>query len=196
MALAVALIAVTGTAVSPLLLASYTGRQRRAELAETYRRQDEVAARTAAAVAAVAASQQLIAANQDQAAALLLAANERVAEATADVQSRLAQIHVLVNSQLTAAEHRELEATKALLGTMLELAALRRDGGTEPSVEAQDLIMETEFRVAALEASLAERAEVTERAAAARAAVITEAESAGGGLDGLGREGPGADGPG
>ncbi len=90
----VALIVAGAGLIGPLLLARLTDRQRRAEKAEDYARQDAVTR-------------------------LLLASNERVAtqteQASEVTNGKLDQIHELVNSTLTGAMEGQLLAVEAQL---------------------------------------------------------------------------------
>jgi hypothetical protein len=111
------------------------------------------------------ARQDQVAAQAAEAARLLLQANERRAKQSAQefaaTQRQLAQIHTLVNSNLTEAQGRELEATRAMLITMQEVVDLKRKGGVEPSQEAIDAIDATRSRVDALSRDLAQKVEQT-----------------------------------
>jgi membrane-bound lytic murein transglycosylase len=95
-------------------------------------RQDEIAEQAAKVAEQAAEAARLLTARQDAAAAaaattaeLLLAANERVAaqsrDATAQTNGKLAQIHELVNSTLTAAMTAELVALEQQRELMEEL---------------------------------------------------------------------------
>lgn len=132
----VALIATTGTIVSPMILAIITNRGRHADKLEDFARQDAVAAKAEEAAALLLRHGEEVAAQAAEAATLLLAANERVAgqsaRATKTMQTQLNQIHTLVNSQLTAAMRAELTATEALLPLMHEVIALNQVAGRTP----------------------------------------------------------------
>jgi hypothetical protein len=91
------IVAVIVSTTGPLLLGYLTDRARRRDKKEDYARQDIVADRA------------------EEAARLLLEENKRVAEATAQTQGQLQEIHTLVNSNLTAAMQAELSACEALL---------------------------------------------------------------------------------
>ena len=196
----IAAIVALGTILSPLILTIITGRQRRAEKQEDYKRQDEVArlnearqdaiAKRAMEVAKVAEeAARLLSERQDasaskaaeaarllverqdesagkaaEAARLLLAANERVAAQTAAAtkatQGQLQQIHTLVNSNLTEAQQRQLDAMKIMIVTMKEVVRLNaRDG--EPSQEAVLEIERAQGRADALQHDIKRREEQT-----------------------------------
>jgi hypothetical protein len=147
----IAILAISGTIVGPLLLAVITAWlsriARRADKKEDYARQDAVAAK-------LKKEQQQVAAQAAQAAKLLLAANERVAAQTAATATvtngKLDQIHELVNSTLTGAMQSQLVAIEA------QLAMIRR---FQPGETAE--ISTLEEQVAELRARLADRAAQT-----------------------------------
>lgn len=134
-------IALIAGLLSPMLLAYFTGRQRRAEKLEDYIRQDQVAERAARAVVAVA----------------------QVGMAT---NSKLEVIHGLVNSSLTSAMQSEHDAIAAQLILLKELTQIRKDAGKEPSTETISALGALEAKLAELTIHLAERAKQAEVAAA------------------------------
>lgn len=149
-ALVIGLFAMLG----PVLLSRSTGRQLRKQQAlefslrhqerlEDYARQDAV-------------KQQA-----EEAAALLLAANERVASQSAEASEathrQLQQIHVLVNSNMTAAMRSELDARKAQLTMTLEVVDLKEKQGMEPTAEALAEIASMRAKIAELESTLGDR---------------------------------------
>lgn len=161
----VALIVATAGVASTLLLSHLQSRQRRREKAEDYARQDAVAERLTRRQDAVAAKVAEAATQAAEAAELLLAANERVAAQTAEAdratQARLQQIHVLVNSNLTEAQERELEATRGTLVSMREVVALSRKLGLEPAPDSLRQIESTEARIDILARNLAHKIQQT-----------------------------------
>jgi len=132
---------------------------------QDFARQDQVAEQAAKAAELLRTRQNEVAAQAAEAARLLLEANERVAKQSAAefaaTQRQLGQIHTLVNSNLTEAQGRELEATRAMLITMQEVVDLKRKGGVEPSQEAIDAIEATRSRVNALSRDLKQKVERT-----------------------------------
>ena len=80
--------------------------------------------------------------------------------------SQLMQIHMLVNSNLTASIHAELDATIREVAMMREVIALKRAAGHEPSDEAAQAVAATDARIAELRASLGDRLRATEAAEA------------------------------
>lgn len=74
----------------------------------------------------------------------------------------LAQIHALVNSNLTASMRSELEATVRDVASMREVIALRRAAGHEPSQEAIAAVEATDNRIYELRASLTDKLHATD----------------------------------
>jgi hypothetical protein len=107
------------------------------------------------------ARQDLVAAQAAQAASLLLAENKKVAETAAVTNGKLDVIHILVNSNMTAAMQSELDATKREVVGLKEIVRLNKQGGQEPSNEALEVIRATEDKVAKLEAELRDRLKQT-----------------------------------
>jgi len=142
------LVAVIVSVVSPMLLAYLTNRQRRMEKREDWARQDEVARRA------------------EEAAELLVASNAKVAEATEQTQQKLDVIHILVNSNMTAAMQAELDATRRDLVSLREVARLNEEAGRPTSPEAAAVIEETAVRISKLDADLRDRLKQTEVAEA------------------------------
>ena len=101
-----ALVAVIGTVVGPLLLAYLTGRQRRADKEQDYARQDAVADK----VAEVA---------------------RQTASTTASTDAQLKEIHALGNSSLTAVMQSQLIALQAQRVLMGRLATAEGNGASE-----------------------------------------------------------------
>lgn len=156
-AVLVALIVAFAGVVGPLFLSYLNGRQRRAERAEDYARQDKVAAR----VEVAAGKAVKVADKAAEAAALLVESNavaaETAASATADTNRRLDQIHTLVNSNMTAAMQAELDRTQEVLVMLREVMALNEAAGRPPSEDARTRIAVTERKVGELSATLNDR---------------------------------------
>jgi len=149
-------VALVVAVVGPAVLSWLSSRQRRAEKREDWARQDAVAAKVDAAAVKAA-----------EAAELLLAANERVAKAAADTNSKLDVIHVLVNSKLTETEQRVVDAMTITLKTMKEVVSLKEQLNVTPSPQSLAHIRETEDRIAELERDLCHKLEQTKAADAA-----------------------------
>jgi len=164
----VALIVVIGGTMTTLLQAWLIRRGK----AQDYARQDEVAAHAAEAAELLAARQDAAEVKADkvarkaaEAASLLLAANERVAEQSAHAaevtNGKLAQIHELVNSNLTRQmeDTRDAQAQQEIL--MMEVIRLHKAAGREPSKEALDAIAAIRAKVAKATTELGARAKAT-----------------------------------
>jgi uncharacterized protein Yka (UPF0111/DUF47 family) len=135
----VALIVAIAGLIGPVVLSHFNNKQRKEELVETYRRQDQVA-------------------NQaKEAAKLLLEANEKVAERAEVTNSKLDVIHTLVNSNMTAAMQAELDATTRELAMMKEVVRLNKVMGHEPSKEALSAIDTTLRRIDELRVNMEDR---------------------------------------
>jgi hypothetical protein len=92
-----------------------------------------------------------------EAARLLLQSNKDVAE-TARVQGdKLDEIHVLVNSNLTASMESELVAHKAALALMKEMVDIKESSGKKPSRDLLSGIAVSEKKVSELSAKLSDR---------------------------------------
>jgi hypothetical protein len=150
----IALIVAAPAAAVPVLVAWITGVQRRKEKKQDYARQDAVADR-------LAARQDAIAAKAAEKAELLLDANERVAHTAMLTQEKLDVIHVLVNSNMTAAMQAELTAMEEVLAMRLELAEDRTAAGQQPRPELLAAITNARSKVAELRSALSDRMEQT-----------------------------------
>jgi hypothetical protein len=86
-----------------------------------------------------------------RAAQLLIESNQRIAEQARitglSTMTRLDEIHTLVNSNMTAAQERELAATRAMLVSMREVISLKEDRGIPVSDETNVIIAEVEKRI-------------------------------------------------
>jgi len=71
--------------------------------------------------------------------------------------TKLDTIHVLVNSNMTAAMQAELDATIRELAMMREVIALNRAAGREPSPEAAEALRNTQLKIDELKAQLEDR---------------------------------------
>jgi hypothetical protein len=162
----IAAIVAAGAAVTTLLTTWLNARQIRQGKAQDYARQDQVAAQAAVAAQLLEARQDATEARAAEAARLLLAANERVAKQSADAaevtNGKLAQIHELVNSNLTRQMEEAHAALTQQLVLMREVIALHKTAGRPPSTDALNAINAIELKVAELGAQLADRAKATE----------------------------------
>jgi len=154
------------------MLSWLQGRNTRAERAQDYarqdqvaadlqKRQDEVAEKAAEAAELLATAQKASADKAAEAAALLLKSNEKVANTaakTAQVTSdKLDVIHTLVNSNMTAAMQSELDARRIALAQMLEIVELKRGNKLEPTKEVLEAIGSLKGKINELEAQLKDR---------------------------------------
>jgi len=135
----VAGIVAVSSILGPLLLSYLTNRQRRAEKDEDYARQDEVARKAQAAA-------------------------DKVAEVAKSQGAKLDQIHVLVNSNMTASMQGELDAYKSNLVLLEEISSLRKAAGQDPSPTTMAVIESTKKKISELDAQLADRLKNTQKA--------------------------------
>lgn len=124
------------TTLVPVLLARQATKARAAEKASDYAREDAVAAR----VAELSRIQ---------------------AMATRVTNDKLDDIHVLVNSTLTAAIQSAYDATASSLVLMREVVRLNSAAGEVPSGDATAAIEATEAKLASLRAVLTDRQRAT-----------------------------------
>jgi Na+-transporting NADH:ubiquinone oxidoreductase subunit NqrC len=150
-------MAILGSSV-PVFL---NNRAQRAARLEDWARQDQVAARVEA-VAEKAAEV------GDQVANRVEAVASKAAEVAAANTSRLDQIHTLVNSNLTAALQRELDATVVMQVALREVVALKRERGLEPDPESLAVLEDTRRRIEQLTRELEYKVKQTEAAAEQR----------------------------
>jgi hypothetical protein len=141
-------VAILVSVVSPAILVVLTTIIRRYEKKEDYRREDAVAAKAAIAAALLVASNKKIA--------------EKVEQATVSTNSKLDVIHVLVNSNMTAAMQQELDATVREHAGLLEIVDLKRKLGQEPTKVVLGTIEATSTKIAELQANLKDRLRATE----------------------------------
>jgi hypothetical protein len=158
-------VIVTGGALLTIWL---NGKQLRAGKAQDYARQDQVAAALAQRQDVAEAKAAEVAAKAAEAAELLLAANERVAHQSAEAaqvtNGKLAQIHDLVNSNMTIQMEETHGALAQQLVLMREVINMHRAAGRPPSRDALQAIEVLGRRVGELQAQLSDRAKVTEAA--------------------------------
>lgn len=137
------------TAGMPVLLAWQANRARRQERKDDNARQDEIAARV------------------KEAAAAAKEVSTTLAAATLTTNAKLEDIHILVNSALTAAKQAAYDAVASSLVLMREM--VRRDRAAaslagrpyEEDADARASIEATEAKLASMGDELAERKEAT-----------------------------------
>lgn len=147
-----AVFALLMAALSPVLLAAYNRRMLRKDKVIDRERQDEVAKQAATVAEA------------------LLESNAKVAEisqqSAEEVASRLAAIHILVNSNLTKAQERELDATRAMLASMREVISMKQDRDLLISPETLEIIQQIEKQIAVMAGNLVHKEQLTKAAEA------------------------------
>lgn len=156
----VLITSLTTLVISPIVLAVIARRSKK----QDWERQDKVAAQAAEAARLLVSSNRQI--------------SERLEESNASTEQRLDQIHTLVNSNLTVAMQSETTATASHLTALqrerlllLEIIALKRSQGLDPSEEAMAALAASGEQISAAQEKLAElrinmrtRHEQTERA--------------------------------
>jgi hypothetical protein len=155
-----AIVAASGF-IGPLVMAWQTGIQSRAAKKLDWDRQDAITKRAEDRQDEVARqnasySAQVLTNQKTQREATLEVKNQ-VVETAATQSAKLDQIHVLVNSNMTAAMKSELDAKREVLVVMEELIALKRKNGLEPSPETLGQLEATRNKIQELEAQLADR---------------------------------------
>jgi ferritin-like metal-binding protein YciE len=103
--------------------------------------------------------------DQDRVAQTLIASNENVAtQLRADhkeTTAALGQIHTLVNSNLAAAQSRELDSMRGMLAAMREVVTLKQDRGIHIADETIGAVQLVEKRIAELARDLVHKQEQT-----------------------------------
>ncbi len=137
------IVALFTSVTAPIMLARRVNQEHREDRDADWARQDKVAAHAAEAAA-------LLAANQTEAARLLKANNEQVAETASITQAQLTEIHIAVNSTLTARMTETLDALRAQYALMKRLIV-------HPNVEERATMLRIAEAIADLEATIADR---------------------------------------
>jgi hypothetical protein len=101
----------------------------------------------------------------DKVAAQLIQTNAAIADEAhktrVETTARLDAIHTLVNSNLTAAQERELSMARALVISMGEVISLKEDRGIPIAKKTRDVIRELENRIEDMAADLAHKKQQT-----------------------------------
>jgi hypothetical protein len=162
--IAVVALIVSAFVVSQIIVTRMQLKARAAERSQDYARQDLVAARAEEVADTAATAAQLLLVRQqdaDQAAAELMARTDEVARVAARAdratQSQLHQIHVLVNSELTASRTREMERTIELASSKRKIIRLHEEAGTAATMEELAEVETMEAKIDDLRAILADR---------------------------------------
>lgn len=152
------IIVAVGALLTTALTTTLNAWQIRKGKDQDYQRQDEVADK-------LERRQDEIQRRTDIAARLLLENNKRVAKQSAEefevTKGKLAQIHELVNSNLTTQMEESYTALTQQLVLMREVVALNKLSGRAPSPESLRAISIIESRIATLGTKLSDRAEAT-----------------------------------
>jgi len=88
---------------------------------------------------------------------LLTLANEAIQASATLTNEKLDVIHILVNSNMTAAMQAELDETRSSLVLMKEILDLKKVNGVEPSPAALAAIKTKEGKIAEMQAALRDR---------------------------------------
>jgi hypothetical protein len=147
--------------IGPALVAWVQSRNRRAEKKQDYAREDAVAKQAAEAARLLVERQDAIAARATETAKLLATNTAAVAESAQRTSDKLDVIHVLVNSNMTAAMQAEFDATTREAAMIQEVMDLKRAAGTAPTVEALAALESARAKIAQLGATLADRLDAT-----------------------------------
>jgi hypothetical protein len=138
--------------------------ERRREKAEDYARQDLVADRVAAAAREVADRAQLLLKAQedaivrtDEVARLAEAADTRISLQLTSIDELSQKIHILVNSDMTAARTAERDSLKLLVLALRQTHALNMKFGIPQSEHEEEEIKRVEDRIVELDLILADR---------------------------------------
>jgi hypothetical protein len=156
-------VAVCST-VGPALIAIVQSINKRKEKDQDYAREDAVALQAAEAAKLLVERQDAIAAKTAET-ARLLAVNTRAVTETAHAAAEVAQrtndkldvIHVLVNSNMTAAMQAELDATLREAAMIQEVIELKKAAGSEPTVETLAALESARNKIGELGSALKDR---------------------------------------
>lgn len=143
-------IAIVTALLAPAVMAGLQQWFRSMDKQADYERQDKVAADAKSAADLVAIKTAEVARN-------LKATNEHIAAAASEQKVQLQEIHALVNSNMTAAMQAELGATTRELVLMIEVIALKKVAGHEPTIESLAASETTKNKIAELTAALSDR---------------------------------------
>ncbi len=134
------------TAVVPAVIVILNGWQLRRTQAESWAREDKVAARVEAVALA-----------STETARLLVEADRRRTVEAATLDAKVGMIHALVNSNLTTEMKGRLVALRGQVVLMERVDTLLRQQGSVPTEDEDDAVAGVKSQVAELEAQLAMR---------------------------------------
>jgi hypothetical protein len=144
-----ALIAAVTTTVSPMILSHFNNKNTREDRAADWARQDAIAKRAS------------------DAANTLIEGGRKATAVAAETNQKLDVIHVLVNSNMTAAMQSELVAVTAQLALIREVMEMNTTAGRKPSVDTLAVEKAAVVKVAELTASLNDRLKIQKQPAVA-----------------------------
>jgi hypothetical protein len=122
-----------------------------------YARQDQVAERVDAAAKQAAAAAQLLVKSNEATIVRTDKVAKLAAESGANIQTQLKKIHILVNSDMTAARTSERDQTKLTLVALRQVKALSLKLGLDVSKADEEAIESSQARIAELDQILADR---------------------------------------
>ena len=170
-ALIIGFTGVLSTLATPLIL----GRQRRNDrIREAKIRADE-AERRQADKREDWARQDAVRIAAEQVATTLKDSGTRTEHQLARLQKAAAEIHILVNSDMTAARRDEMLSNQRTLKALKRVVAVAKSHGEKPSADDLEAIKVTTERIAELKAILADRA-VQQQAVEDHEAIVKEEE--------------------
>lgn len=140
--------------LAPIVLNLLNTRARHREKVEEYKRQDLVAARVADAAKQAEKAAQLLLEDNRRVASQAARTGERMFGSLTYLTQQTDRIHALVNSNLTEAQQREMDATTTMLVTMREVMDLKQRQGIEPTPETLAVLDNVEARIAAMSTAL------------------------------------------
>jgi len=158
------LVATIVAIIAPVVLKLLDNRQRINEKLQDYARQDLVAERVAVAAEQAAVAARLLVRDNARVAELAASTSAIMLERLEALQNQIDRIHTLVNSNLTEAQQRELDATRTMLTMMKEVLSLKDASGIPPTVGAIALIDSVAARIAVMTRELAYKLQQTESA--------------------------------
>lgn len=154
-----ALIVAVPAFAGPWIAIRANGRERRKDQRATWDRDDQVAAKAAEAASLLLAAQEATIARTDEVARHVAAANASTAKKLDALDAQGKMIHTLVNRKLTTVTEQALTATVALLEALESTAADQAAQGRPMPPKTAARIDRARAEAAALQETLAERAE-------------------------------------
>lgn len=160
-AVLIATIGAASAIISPVLVATLTSRASRRRQQEDWDRQDQVAVAARSEAEAQRVSQDRLAEQANEAARLLADSDRRHAEDARRLETKIDQVHALVNSKLTESMEAQVHALAQLVDLMTnDIIRLGTDADPK-AVGRRDV---AKHELARLQSALVDRAAVTNRA--------------------------------